>query len=136
MFVLSKQSFFPCNIAVPVYTATGVETANFTAHFTRDTDKIGEAVKLLGDENIAAEVRDQRIANSVLIGWTGVQDEAAKEVEFSPENRDALLNVFPVRKKVVEAFLTAYLQMGEAQAKNSGTPLAGGPAAAQATQSS
>lgn len=47
---------------------------------------------------------EQTLLDDVLVGWDGVGDEDGNPLDFTPENRRALLQVPYVRTAVIEAF--------------------------------
>jgi len=50
------------------------------------------------------ELNDQQLAEMVLVGWEGIQDEDGNDIEFNEDSRDVVLDVFPVRPSIISAF--------------------------------
>lgn len=63
----------------------------------------------------AGELSDIDIANDVLIGWKGIQDEGGDDLPYSEAARDEVLNVWPVLPAVVAAFIEAHSAKGRAK---------------------
>lgn len=63
----------------------------------------------------AGETNDAALVRDVLLGWKGVQDAEGGELPFSEENRELVLNVWPVLPAVVAAFIEAHTPKGKAK---------------------
>lgn len=63
----------------------------------------------------AGEINDAALVRDVLLGWKGIQDDAGADLPFSEDNRDLVLNVWPVLPAVVAAFIEAHTPKGKAK---------------------
>lgn len=63
----------------------------------------------------AGETSDSALVRDVLLGWKGIQDADGAELPFSEENRELVLNVWPVLPAVVAAFIEAHTPKGKAK---------------------
>jgi hypothetical protein len=109
-FVLKKGGTFvwPVKIEIPV-SGGKFEKSTFDAEFKRlENSRVRE---MLEDKNMT----DSGFANDVLVGWTGIKDEAGDDVAYSEQAKRDVLEVPGLAKVVVLAFLDA---IAGAKAKN------------------
>lgn len=83
----SKTFAWPVKVAFASETKAGeVEEMEFVAHFKRINAKadVTALLKRAGNE-------DAIMANEVLLGWEGIEDEDGNPLEYSEENKAKLL---------------------------------------------
>ena len=74
----------------------------FDAEFKRlPQDQLRE----IGDRIEAGTITDLELLDKVLVGWSGIFDEAGDEVPFSETSADEILNVALVASAIVAAWL-------------------------------
>lgn len=104
---LSATRQFSATVVVNMPTATGApadEDMTFTARFRALTTDEFQAHDLASGEGQNAYLRD------VLCGWEGLVDDTGgedKPLAFTPENRDALIRDFFVRRALMETYAQA-----------------------------
>lgn len=113
-FVLKKEASYSWPVSIEMPTDGGkFEKSTFDAIFrrvpqSRITAIQVEAQKLklaiLNDEDITGLVKDQEIADEVLIGWKGILDEDGDELPFSESAKAELLEVPMVAAAILMAF--------------------------------
>ena len=64
-------------------------------------------VAIQRDEETDDMISDQEIANEILIGWSGVNDEDATPIPFSEKSKAQLLDVPTVTAAVVTAYFNS-----------------------------
>lgn len=102
MFRIDSSSSYAWPVAVSHLTEDGkTKNADFTARFKRLPQS---QVDDLRERAIAGTIPDRELAETVLVGWEGVQDETGNALPYSEENRAALLDVVPVRPSVIKAW--------------------------------
>ena len=100
VFLEKKPRLFDAVVTVQV---PGIEEPQqFTATFL-DTPR-SALRKEMEDENA-----DQRVASVVLKNWEGIEDEDGKEVPYTPENLDVLLDRPYIALAVAKAYYDAIL---------------------------
>ena len=102
MFKLSLPKDYSWPVKFDVIDGNGrKQTFSFTATFPRlpqsELDDIMNGTK-------DGQIDDGALADKVLIGWSGVQDEDGNELAFSEANKAQLLETFPVRPSVIKAW--------------------------------
>ncbi len=111
MFELDVNDSYHYPVTVPVPTEQGVKEFQFEARFKRlpqsEIDAISERAARM-------EISDQELAERVLVGWRGVR-ENGEELAFSPEARNRLLDVNPVRECVLAAWFESISARGRAK---------------------
>jgi hypothetical protein len=113
MFKLAPSDSFWYPVSVQTIGQDGKRsTEQFQALFKRYSRTQFEA---LVARLQSGEQTDLSLATDVLIGWRGVLDADGKEVEFSEQARDALLDIWPVLPAVVGAFIEAHTPEGRAK---------------------
>jgi hypothetical protein len=86
----------------------------FDAQFERvSQDEINELFRKRDDDE--APIKDSDVLDRVFRGWRGVQDADGTELAVNDENREKLLNVFPVPTSIVRAFLKSIGIEGKAK---------------------
>jgi hypothetical protein len=97
---LSKTYTYP--VTIEIKTEDGkTKKQSFKAKFNRYSQtELDEIIKDSQDN----EINDQQLAEKVLVGWEGIQDADGNDLEFNNENRDVVLDAFPVRPSVIEAW--------------------------------
>ena len=90
-------------------------------------DPVIEAVPEEASQEDLALTMAKSVARRAVLAWEGVGDAAGEAVPVTPENIDALLEVWPV----FEAFQTQYVARGLLleQEKNVSAPAPNGPSA-------
>ncbi len=83
-----------------------VEKHQFHARFKRLSQTQIEAT-------LAEKPSDRELLRDVLVGWRGVQDEDGKELDFTDEAREQVLDVYPMQPTLARAFLDSVLQARE-----------------------
>ncbi len=109
--IAGNETFFvPVEVSIPDGTPKG-KTHKFKVEFKRQTQTELKAIfrrvnkeTLEGDEEL---LTDDQLLQDVMVGWDGVLDKNGNKVEFTPENMEALLDVYPVRPAVVGAFFAS-----------------------------
>jgi hypothetical protein len=79
------------------------EKQSFDAEFKRLPQK---KVQELVSESIA-ENTDSVFCKEVMVGWKGIQDDDKKEVPFSQEALDELLEVPKMATSIVQAYMAS-----------------------------
>lgn len=115
-FVLKQRDSYtwPVTVEVPI-DGGRFKRETFDAEFARLPQSRIHEIQLAaarvkstlerGDEELYDTlITDQDIANEVLIGWSGVQDDKGKEVPFSESAKTELLEVPCVADAIVRAF--------------------------------
>lgn len=64
-------------------------------------------VAIQRDEEAEDMITDHEIANEILIGWNGVNDEDASPIPFSEKSKAQLLDVPTVTAAIVTAFFNS-----------------------------
>lgn len=89
-----------------------LEQHTFRARFRRvsqaEIDRLREAI-----EN--RSITDRELLDSVLVGWSGVQDADGNEIPCEGADRDRVLDVHPMQPRLVAAFLDS---LASAREKN------------------
>jgi hypothetical protein len=102
MFKIDTSPSYAWPVTVPQLTEDGkAKDTDFAAYFKRLPQS---QVDDLRERAVAGTITDQELANTVLVGWDRVQDEAGNPLPYSEENRRALLDVVPVRPSVIKAW--------------------------------
>lgn len=79
----------------------GVIQRSFKAKFKRlSQEEIDAAIAATLDGSLS----DQEHAQNILVGWDEINDEDGNPLEFTPDNRDKVLNIHPVRPSIIEAW--------------------------------
>lgn len=102
-FILKQSStyFWPVQIEIPADGGKH-EKQTFDAEFKRVTqDRIEEIREAIMSE----ATNDRAIACEVLIGWTGIKDDAGDDIPFSERNRDDLLNIPGIARTVTSTWM-------------------------------
>jgi hypothetical protein len=105
MFTVSTKNSFswPVSFRIPT-DGGGYETADFDAEFKRITQsKIEELFNKLSEGTI----NDRQVADEVLIGWKGVQDDSGKPLNFTDATKARLLDVAGLAGVLVMAYTDA-----------------------------
>ncbi len=102
MFRISQSETYLWPVKIEMSDGSGKRVKSaFDAEFRR----LSQAqIDALIERSQTGEANDRSLACEVLAGWKGVQDEAGDDLPFSETNRDKLLDVFPVRPAIIEAF--------------------------------
>ena len=116
MFVLAtdptKETFL-VNVTVNFKGDNGkTKPMTYKARFRRVSQ---EEIDTIDEEIKNGELDDMGLLNRVMVGWEGVFDEQKQPVEFTPENMNALMAMFPTRPTTVNAFFDS---IKVAKAKN------------------
>ncbi|MDQ7002660.1 MAG: hypothetical protein Q9N02_08270 [Ghiorsea sp.] len=113
MFKITVSPTYQYPVEIKLLDEKGKEkTMGFKAEFKRlAQDDIEDVLRRIDEKDI----NDRELVSMVLIGWQGIQDEAGKELDFTPENMDAVLNIHPVQARVAEAW---FASLAGAQRKN------------------
>lgn len=114
MFVISQAPTY--TVPVKVFTPSDkgkTTTSTFTATFRRlSMEEIEEMNAKLKEKALT----DTQLLHDVMVGWgEDVMDADGNQLPFNERNFDALLNVFPVRGTLVQAFMES---LNTAAAKN------------------
>ena len=113
MFKIGQTDRFTYPVHVEISGDGGKrQTHTFDATFKRLSREEFQAMMKAAQEG---SLEDASVAADVLLGWKGVQDEHGGDLPFSEENRDALLNVWPVLPAVMSAFIEAHTPTGRAK---------------------
>jgi hypothetical protein len=114
MFKIAQSDRFTFPVPVEIVGDNGRRiTQTFDATFKRLTQP---EFKQLMQRAQANEIDDLAIAADVLLGWRGIQAEDGTDMPFSDENREKLLQIWPVLPAVVSAFIESHGP--KAKAKN------------------
>jgi hypothetical protein len=107
-FVLKQKDSYvwPVNLLLPGDGGRR-EKSTFDAEFKRlPQSRLNELAKMAKAED--DDLTPQDIAREILIGWSGIVDDAGKEVPFSTSALDQLLDVPSVAGQIVTAFYESY----------------------------
>lgn len=113
MFKIVKQRRVEWPVVIPVPQSGGkVQKHEITAEF--------DILPQTRIEEITAEARsgdqDKALLREVLVGWDDVAGEDGQPIGFSPEARDALIDISYVRAALMRAYFEA--SSGAAARKN------------------
>lgn len=109
-FVLKQSTSYTWPIKLIIPTDGGrKETHTFDGEFKRlSQSRINEIIKLSREIEQGQvdpdEVEDLDIAKEMLIGWSGVLDDAGKEIPFSEAALAQLLEIPSIAGQIVKAF--------------------------------
>jgi hypothetical protein len=109
-FVLKQSTSYKWPIKLIIPTDGGrQETHTFDGEFKRlPQSRLNEVMKLARDVERgradADEVEDQGLARELLIGWSGVVDDAGKEIPFSESAMTQLVEIPMVAGQVIKHF--------------------------------
>lgn len=112
MFCIDQNPSYTAPVAVKMPGDKGkFTTVKFNARFKR--------VSLTEFEALNAAIRektmtDAQLIDEVLVGWGDVENKNGEPVEFTPENLEVLLDIFPVRPSIVQAFFDS-IHLGAAK---------------------
>lgn len=121
-FVLSKSATYTWPVRITLATDGGKHTSEtFDAEFRRlSQSRINEIARQVkaaergrGDEE--DQIEDQGTAREVLADWSGVTDDAGKEIPFSEAALGQLLEIPTVAGQIVKAWFES---LKEAKRKN------------------
>lgn len=108
MFKLATK---PSYIAPVEVTLPGAAKQTFDVEFRRLTQsELDEFLQRVRDNQLT----DAEVCREIVLGWRGVSD-ADGELAFSAGALDALLDIYPLARCIVEAFMTS---LAGARAKN------------------
>lgn len=120
-FVIAQKASYPWT--VNVHTADPQKpgrwkTQTFIGHFKKLADaEFRERLEALLDKELDGNeryARENEFLSEFLLGWEGVTDEEGAPIPFTPEHRDALLNITEVRA----ALFAALFERKKADVKN------------------
>lgn len=117
MFKIAGSEHYFTNVAVKVPDGNGKYILHkFDAKFRRlSTTEIDEVYRRINKDKLRENeelLSDTELLHDVMVGWRGVLDQDGNEIEFTPENLDKLLEVFPVRPTLAQAWFDS-LQAGK-----------------------
>lgn len=93
-----------------------VQVKRLTTDEIDDLNKRIHAQNKLEQDDPERKVTDQMVAHEVVTGFgPDVQGDDGQPLPFNAENLDALLNIYPVRPRLVAAFFES---LNNARAKN------------------
>ncbi|WP_157669905.1 hypothetical protein [Chitinibacter sp. GC72] len=78
------------------------KSASFDAQFARLEQ---EELEELSAKIVTGAIPDREVVERVLVGWRGPLDAAGNPLPFSPENRDAVLKLYPTQPTIVREFV-------------------------------
>lgn len=110
-FKLSKASSYswPVSCELPI-DGGEYETQVFEATFKRKTQSwITDISKQMDDDKVTTA----DVARELVIGWSGITDDAGKEVPFSQAALDQVLDVPTVAVAIVSAFFRSVMGVKE-----------------------
>lgn len=97
----------PVTVEVPSGDGKSI-THKFAVLFSRKSqDELDElyrrmnAAKLQEGEQL---LTDDELLNQVLVGWEDVLDDQDRPLDFTPDNFNALKNIYPTRPTLVQSF--------------------------------
>jgi hypothetical protein len=112
-FVLKQSASYtwPVPLLIPVDGGRR-EKHSFDAEFKRlPQSRINEIIKLAralelgrGDDEA---LDDKSAAKEILIGWTGITDDAGKDVPFSESALDQLLEIPTIAGQIIKAWFSS-----------------------------
>jgi hypothetical protein len=104
-FVLKQSETFSWPVTFDLPVDGGLhETQTFDVHYKRMPQKwIREIAKKIE----ADKVTDTEVAKEIVAGWTGITDEAGKEIPFSQKALEQILDIPTLSGSVVLAFFKA-----------------------------
>ena len=109
MLKIATVPSFPAKVKFKTLGANGTQVPmEYTAKFKGMT--LSDYRTLLRRCTEAAETGedgDQKMIDEVLLGWEGVGDENGVPLEFSPQARDALMDVLGCRAATVQTFMAS-----------------------------
>jgi hypothetical protein len=114
MFVIAQAATYTVPVKVFIPSNKGKATAHtFTAEFRRlPMSEIEEMNAKLKEKTLT----DTQLLQDVMVGWgDDVQDADGNPLPFNERNFEALLDVFPTRGTLVQAFMES---LNTAAAKN------------------
>lgn len=113
MFKIGKKDEFWYPVRVESPDENGKpRTETFDAQFRRYTrEQFADVMERAG----SGSMDDLALARDVLIGWRNVQDDDGGALAYSDDNREILLNVWPVLPAVVSAWIEAHSPKGRAK---------------------
>jgi hypothetical protein len=109
MFSIAVNEQYPTIVEVEIPTGNGKATKHaFTAMFKRlSQSELDEVHRRLNYErlNVGEELlKDDELLQQVLVGWDGIMDKSGAPLPFNAETMAEVLEVFPVRPTLVNAF--------------------------------
>lgn len=109
-----KTYWYPVTIEMTAKEGGRKQKFTFEAEFNRIAqDEITELFRTRGEDE--SPLKDAEVLERVFVGWRDVQDAAGRPLEVNPENREQLLNRFPVSACVVKAFFKSIGIEGKAK---------------------
>jgi hypothetical protein len=104
-FVLKQSDQFSWPVTFDLPVDGGLhETQTFDVHFKRMPQKwIREIAKKIDAE----KVTDTEVAREIVLGWTGITDEAGKDIPFSQKALEQLLEIPTLAGAMVLTFFKA-----------------------------
>lgn len=116
MFQLDQEKTYWYPVVVEMTAKEGGRKQKFTfeGEFNRlPQDEITELFRPRSEDE--TPLKDAEVLDRVFVGWRQVQDAEGRTLEVNPENREALLNRFPVSSSVVKAFFKSIGVEGKAK---------------------
>ncbi|MGE0451846.1 MAG: hypothetical protein AB7Q29_19900 [Vicinamibacterales bacterium] len=102
MFKISLSDRYTWTVSVEVIGDGGKATKHtFEAQFRRLSQSEIDAM-IAGLQS--KEIGDAQVIEQVLVGWKGIQDAGGQEIHFGETTRDQVLDVYPVRPAVLQAW--------------------------------
>lgn len=96
---VSSSYFAPVTVELPGSKVKHV----FSCEFKRLS---AEDLKILQYKANSGELDDAGYVREILVGWKDVSDEDG-EMEFTPDNLDRLLAIYPVPQAIIEGFFSS-----------------------------
>ena len=104
-FVLKQSETFSWPVTFDLPVDGGLhETQTFDVHYKRMPQKW---IREIARKIEADKVTDTEVAKEIVAGWTGITDEAGKEIPFSQKALEQILDIPTLSGSVVLAFFKA-----------------------------
>lgn len=116
MFTLDESQTYWYPVVVEMTAKEGGRKQKFTfdAEFNRlPQDELTDMFRVRGEDEAA--LKDSDVLDRVFVAWRDIQDAQGHPLAVTSENRELLLNRFPVASCVVKAFLKSIGIEGKAK---------------------
>lgn len=111
MYQLKTNPIFTATVTIPSFAEDGApQDETFTAIFRRAGQaEIDQITTRIGDGTLD----DAALVRQLLAGWREVMDQDGTPLAHTPENLDRLLDVVPIRSRLVRAYFDAHRSLLE-----------------------
>lgn len=105
MFIVTQTPTYTAPVIVEMPSDNGkTKIVKFNARFKRlPQDEIDTLYDRIRDKDLD----DEKLVHEVTVGWDGVADAQGTPLDFTPENFEQVLGIYPVQASLAKAFFNS-----------------------------